>query len=210
MIETLYFSCYHSFLLGDQQKTRIYYELLKEEFKLNGTPSSLKQPYLIELKKIKHALETGASAFNTWADDDKYLEGPSAPQTPAGFSQDYLVRHINTNVQQLSALLKDNLTLYNIEHPCDPYGAVDMVFMGEKTVYPVEVKKDQGRHDLIGQIYKYDLYHKLRLRYKFYERVQSVTICQSYEPYTLKSLKQAGIKTFLYTLNEEVLNLTSL
>lgn len=208
MLETLYYSCYHSFLTGDQQKTHIYYNLLKEEFRKKGTKESLKPSHLVELKKIKNALNTGFSAMMTW--DQDHFEGPSAPQLPAPFSQDFLIRHIDKNVHLLAELLKDNLYLYNLEHPCESYGNVDMVYMGASTVYPVEVKKDQGQHDLIGQIYKYDLYHKLRLRYKMYDAVQSVTICQSYDAYTLSHLKRLGIKTLLYTLDGEKLQLKSL
>lgn len=200
MIETLYFRCYYSYLKGDLQQTRMYYEILREEFKVEGSVSSLKTSQMQELKKIKNALETGSIALNTWIDQTP-VAGPDT-QPIAEFSQDDLARKIFESSKQLEDLLEDRLYLYNLEHPCEPYGAVDMVFMGEKTVYPVELKKDQGRHDLIGQIYKYDLYHKFLLHYKQYEIVQSVTICSSYEPYTLKSLKQLGYKTLLYSFNK--------
>lgn len=204
MLETLYFSCYQSFLSGNQEKTRIYYDLLRDEFKQKGTISSLDPSYLLNLKKIKTALDTGASAFTIWV-DEQLSEGPPPSQEPAPFDQKFLVKKIDESVQQLSKLLEDDLYLYNLEHPCEPYGNVDMVYMGKKTIYPLEVKKEQGRHDLIGQIYKYDLYHKMRLRYKFYKEVQSVTICQSYDAYTLNSLKRLSIKTMIYSFDNEKL-----
>jgi hypothetical protein len=85
-----------------------------------------------------------------------------------------------------------------------------MVYMGKKTIYPLEVKKDQGRHDLIGQLSKYDLFHKLYLHYKTYEAVQSVAVCGAYEPYTLRELKQLGFKPIAYSLKNEDLSLTAL
>jgi len=208
MIETLFFKCYYAYLKGDLPQTRMYYEILKDEFKIKGSTSSLRPDQLLELKKIKNSIETGSIALNTWV-DEMHPQGPYM-QPIAGFPQDDLVRNIVHYFIQLEDILQDKLYLYNLEHPCDPYGAVDMVFMGKGTVYPLEVKKDQGRHDLIGQIYKYDLYHKFRLHYKHYEKVQSVTICSSYEPYTLKSLKQLGVKTILYSIGADGLTMTSL
>lgn len=197
MIESLYFLCYYAYLKGDLQQATIFYDLLKEEFKAAGNPGALKDYQYSELLKVKLALATGNMTRTQWL-DEPCPQGPPT-QSTAVFDQDELVRKIDQNSGQLKSILQDEISLYNLEHPCDPYGQVDMVYAGSRTIYPLEVKKDQGRHDLIGQIMKYDLYHKLRLHYKHYDFVQSVTICSSYEPYTLKELKQLGIITIVYT-----------
>jgi hypothetical protein len=206
MIESLYFSCYYAYLRGNLEQTQMYYSILKEEVKITGFKNSLNSRQLLELKKIKDALKSGTISKNTWLDDPHATGTPALPS--AAVRQEDLVKQIHIHgLEQLKNILQDDLYLYNIEHPCGEYGAVDMVYMGKETIYPLEVKKDQGRHDLIGQLNKYDLYHKFFLHYKLYTDVQSVAICSSYEPYTLKELKQLGFKTILYSTHDNHLQL---
>lgn len=103
-------------------------------------------------------------------------------------------------LNQLKEIFNDDVHIYNIEHPCGSYGVVDMVYKGRDTIYPVEIKRGKGEHDIIGQIGKYDLYHRLRLHYKHYTHVQPVTICNSYHKFALNELKQMKVFTLLYTL----------
>jgi len=201
MIEPLYFFCYYAYLSGDLEKTRMYFSIIREEYKSCGKPNSLKKHQLIELKKIKGALTTGNISRNKWLDET--VIGPSY-SSEIKIKQVELVRRIHIDgLEQLKEILQDDLWLYNIEHPCGPYGAVDMVYMGKDTIYPVEVKRGCGKHDLIGQISKYDLYHRLQLHYKHYERVQSVTICNSYDPFTIRELQMMGIRMLSYSFSKD-------
>ena len=206
MIESLYFGCYYAYLRGDMEQAQIYYSILKEDFNIAEFKTALNSRQLLELKKIKDALRSGNISKNKWLDE------PDASGTPAGpvaaIRQDALVKQIHfQGIEQLKNILQDDVYLYNVEHPCGEFGNVDMVYMGKETIYPVEVKKDQGKHDLIGQLNKYDLHHKFFLHYKMYSRVQSIAICGSYEPYTLKELKQLNFKTILYSIQDNTLHL---
>jgi hypothetical protein len=208
MLESIYFQCYYAYLRGNLIQAHRYYTILKNEFKTAGSEKSLNPTQLAELKKIKEAIETGNIAKNKWL-EEPVVSGTSTET--AEIRQNELVKKIHyQGLEQLKKILSDDLWLYNIEHPCGEYGAVDMVYMGKKTVYPLEVKKDQGRHDLIGQLSKYDLFHKLHMHYKTYETVQSVAVCGAYEPYTLRELKQLGFKTIAYSLKDEKLRLAAL
>lgn len=199
MLETLYFFCYYAFLLGDLAGTKMYYEILRDEFKSTGSITALKNHQMAELRRIQVAIKNGCIPSRKW------LTNPSSILPPAGAPstarQDDLVRNIGTKgLPRIRELFEDaGIELYNIEHPCPPYGAVDMVFRSHDTAYPIEVKKDCGEHDLIGQIGKYDLFHKMQLHHKFYEQVQSATICRTYQPYALRELKSMGIETLLYS-----------
>ena len=179
MINNLYFHCYYAFLKGDLPETKMYYDFLKEEFGKKKDINALKSHQLYELKKIREALITGNLPRGSWMDETP-IQGPPTQPT-AKFKQNELVWKINKEIDQLKDILKDDLYLYNLEHPCDPYGNVDTVYMGKNTIFPIEVKKDQGKHDIIGQVMKYDLYFKFHLHYRHYDFVQSVTICSSYE-----------------------------
>ena len=207
LIETLYFFAYYAYLLGNLKEASIYYALLKDEFKTTGRQDSLEPYQLLELKRIRHAINTGDIAQATGIETPIEL-GPQA-EAPSNMDQKALVKEIYLQgTEQLKAILDaDDLYLYNIEHPCGMYGNVDMVYRGKDTAYPVEVKKDQGKHDLIGQINKYTLFHRLQLHLKFYRFVRPVTICQSYLPYVQKVLKQYGVLTLGYRKNEKEIKL---
>ena len=206
MIESLYFSCYYAYLRGNLEQAQLYYTLLKEEFKEKKSVDPLEPHQLLELKKIRDAITSGNISKNIWLEEPV---GPIAPNRPAAtMRQNELVQQIATQgLERLKVLLQDDVYLYNIEHPCGDYGSVDMVYMGKETVYPIEVKKDRGEHDLIGQLSKYDLHHKLRLHYKFYKRVRSVALCGSYDPYALQELRQLDFKTLLYSIKDNGLRL---
>jgi len=201
MIRTLYYMCYYAYLKGSQEDTIKFFELLKHEFKEKGTRSSLTRDQLLELKKIKSALTTGFTQKNAWVVDPIY-EATEVKNAPY---QDKLVKIIDRKgIDSLRHILSESLFLDNLEHPCPPYGYVDMVYRDEDTIYPVEVKRGLAKHDILGQIAKYDLAFRFKLHYNLYSRVQPVTICGSYEPHTLEELKRSGVRTLQYSLADEL------
>ncbi len=198
MIETLFYFCYYSYLLGDLKSTEMYYSLLRKEFKEHGRKDSLESHQYRELKKVKDALDSGTISKKEWVADKVIVPKINSE---IKIKQDELVRKIHMEgLEQLKVILDDCVQIYNIEHPCGSYGAVDMVYKGLNTIYPVEVKRSRGEHDLIGQIGKYDLYHRLRLHYKHYKHVQPVTICHSYQKFALNELRQMRVLTLIYTI----------
>lgn len=200
MLECYFFRCYYAYLLGDQEQTRMYYDWIREEYKKNPSPTALTDLQLRELKKIRDALKTGTIARNEWIDPVSEVE---YLKKDYDLKQDALLRKIyDEGTFFIKMMLDEDVNLVDIEQPCPPYGRVDMVYKGKRYLYPVEVKKDEGRHDLIGQINKYTLYYKLRLHYKLYEGVQPLTICGSYDPYTLGELKSAGVIPLMYGLDK--------
>lgn len=205
MIETLFFKCYYSYLRGDLLNTQLYYDLLQSEFKTTGKKDSLQDHQFNELRSIRDSLKTGSITTSSWiAPADQSILGISEPEST---KQKDLVVKIHENVEQLQIILGESVYLYNIEQPCQPYGTVDMVYMGKDTVYPLEVKKGQGRHDLIGQIAKYTLHHRLLLHYHLYKFVQPVTICSSYLPYAHTELNRLNVCTIVYSPSGSKINL---
>jgi hypothetical protein len=210
VIETLYFYTYYAYLLGNLKDAEMYYGFLKEEFKESGRQDSLEAHQLLELKRIKHAICTGDIAQASGI-DCPVLSGPQA-EAPSSTAQKELVKEIFLQgTDQLKRILDEKgLYLYNIEHPCGEFGNVDMAYRGEYTAYPIEVKKDQGKHDLIGQINKYVLFHRLQFHLKHYKFVKPVTICQSYLPYVQKELKKYGVLTLIYQRSDNALKLVEI
>lgn len=203
MVESLYFQTYKAFLLGDLTNAKMYFEFLVEEFRNKKNPKALSNNQLIVLKTIRSALQSGMIEKQQWVSESSIpLYNPQ--ETP-NINQVELVRRIHFGgLKRLAELLQaPDLELYNIEHPCGAYGAVDMVYKSKDTVYPVEVKRHEGKHDLIGQIGKYDLHFKLNLSLKHYESVQPVTLCNSYNPHTLAELKRLSVITLRYNITDD-------
>lgn len=185
----------------------MYFGLLREEFRERGTRDSLRAEQYRQLAKIKSALETGGLPSTEWLQEPVYA--PQEKQERALGTQVDLVRRIHyEGLESLRKSLGEKVELYNLEHPCPPYGAVDMVYMGSDTAYPLEVKKDHGGHDLIGQIMKYDLFFKMRLHYGHYRYVQAVTLCGTYDGFALRELKKMGVRTLKYSTKGPQIRIT--
>jgi len=174
----------------------MYYDFLRDEYKRTGKVDSLSLSQYKSLKEIRQALATGTLPGKQW------VETKPAPTSSEsnGVRQDEVVRRIHTeSLRDLCSALGQELRLQNLEHPCPPYGRVDMLYMSSDTAFPLEVKVKTGQHDIIGQILKYELYMKLRLHYHLYDRVRPVTVCAAYDPHVLHELKANGVETLVYS-----------
>ena len=208
MVEALYFNTYYSFLKGNQKDTRMYYGILKEEFSAAKNPNILSKQQLQILKDIRSSLVSGKLLSGHWISDPSPKVMPNKPSH--NLYQDDIVRKIYYDAfESLRSLVGSDtfLSLYNIEHPCGEYGAVDVVLKDKSTMYPLEVKRAEGSHDLIGQIMKYTLHFRLQLHLKLYEDVKPVTICNSYNPMVLNELKKMSVCTLKYTIEKDLLRL---
>jgi len=199
MIETLFFKAYYAYLDGNLKDTEIYLSFLKEECKLRPGENKLNEHYIPEFKKVVSAVKTKSIPRQEWLSDPVAIDSVGVKTE---LKQPALVEGIHRyGFEALETILQVNkgFRLHNVEHPCPPYGAVDMLYQDQVTCYPLEVKKDRGEHDIIGQIMKYDLFFKKRLHDKHYYRVQPVTVCAYYDNFTLGQLKQFGVITIKYS-----------
>lgn len=198
MFKALYFSVLYSFLKGDIESTRMYFDFLREESKVKKATDAFDITQLRKLKEIREALSTGTIASKKFIDQELHAE--EKPEEDTTIRQTELVRKIDEEgLNDLKEIMKkDDFTLYNLEHPCAEYGRVDMVYSARETYYPLEVKIREGRHDLIGQIEKYVRHFMLYLHYGIYKEVCGITVCRSYEGYVLDELKRIGVIPLKY------------
>lgn len=210
MIETLYFKCYYAYLKKDLEETRMFFEMLRDELSKTKLKNPLPKEYLSELKKVRDSLKTGSFINRSWVNDTTPLKIPNMSGEKFKGNQDDLVKKIHfeasTKLKELLGASED-FHLYNIEHPCGIHGAVDMVYADGDASYPIEVKKDEGKHDIISQISKYDLSFKLHLHLKMYKRVKPVTICASYQNNVIKELLSIGVVPLYYRISDGRLHL---
>jgi hypothetical protein len=198
MVETFFFHAYYAYLKGNLKEAEMYLTFLKEECKLNPGKNKLNAHYLPEFKKVVTAVKTKTLPRQSWLDEPLVQDTPG---TKTKLKQDAIVKGIHKQcLDSLRTILgaQDDFYLHNIEHPCEPYGAVDMVYDDKVTCFPLEVKKDRAEHDIIGQIMKYDLCCRLKLHLKHYYKVQPITVCSSYEKFTLSQLKQLKVITIKF------------
>jgi hypothetical protein len=202
MVEALYFKTYYSFLKGDLPNTQMFFDFLVDEFNKRKNPGALSKKQLKELKSIRSAIKTGKIEGYDWVIESSLCIVDINPSPD--IKQTELTRKIHfEGLSQLQELLNvSDLELYNVEHPCGVYGAVDMVYRCQNVAFPLEVKVSEGKHDLIGQINKYALYFKMQMHMKNYDEVQPVTICNNYNQHTLTELKRLSVITLKYDLTD--------
>jgi hypothetical protein len=207
MLKTLFYFCHRAYLVGDEQNARMYFDMLREEYKIRSVAESLSKYQLQILKDIREALKTGKIVAKKWSDQVAADTAPEGTKPPVE-SQAQLVKFIHDKGKsQLESILQESVHLYNIEQPCGPYGYVDMVYAGDRSMYPVEVKKSVAGHDVVGQIGKYDLWHKLRLHYGQYDRVQSAVIARGYDKYAIEELRRMGVLPLTYSIEGKNLSI---
>jgi hypothetical protein len=203
IVEALFFKCYYSYLKGDLEDTTMFYAMLKEEFRTEGCPNALSDYQFRELARVKSALDGGSVSSKGWLEEPTQdIRGSAADMSQKDLVKKIYLEGTTTLRDLLNA--RDTFYLYNIEHPCGQYGFVDMFYRDDETAFPLEVMVGEGDHKLIGQIMKYDLSCRLHLHEKFYFRVQAVTLCSSYNDYTLAELKRNGVVPLLYTMGEKI------
>ena len=208
MITSLFFQCYYAFLKGNLIDAKMYYQFLKEEFELRKNVQALTPRHLKTLKMVREAIRSKKIPEMAWL-DEPLSPNNAVPDQKYEFTQIELVKKIHLELRQIEDLLHPtgNLYLYNIEHPCGSYGAVDMIYQDDVFAYPLEVKIGQGKHDLLGQILKYELFFKLQLHLGMYQDVQPVTLCSHYQDFVLKELKKRNIVTLRYDRDRRGLKL---
>lgn len=178
----------------------MYLDMLREEYKSDTSKKALTKDHLLILKDIREALRTGKIVSKKWSKQVPVSTIPIGMKSPVD-NQVQLVKFIyEKGTSQLESIFKEPVHLYNIEQPCGPYGYVDMVYEGARSMYPVEIKKGIAGHDVVGQIGKYDLWHKLRLHYGHYDRVQSAVIARGYDQYAVEELRRMGVIPMTYSI----------
>lgn len=200
MIEAFFHKCYYSYLDGNLENAKMYMDFLREEFRSTGNKDALNKYQLRHLKKVRDAIKEESIRESVWT--EKLKEVPdSTPSKESIKKHQDIVKEIHKNAFTLKSILSSNIgefLLENIEHPCPPYGRIDMLYRDDVYVYPVEVKPGRGDHDIVGQILKYDRFCRKNLHLRLWEDVKAVTVCKSYSNFAFQELKRRGIITVLF------------
>lgn len=200
MMSALFFRCYYAYLKGDLKEARLFFNFLIKEYKETKDRNSLSKAKLRLLKDVRIALQTGKVSQYSWVKEEQNASKLSENKVSKR-AQDVLVKQIHQEKDSLREILGDTgpgFHLNSIEHPCDPFGRVDMLYRSDTTAFPLEVKTGTGNHDLVGQISKYDLALRFQLHWNLWEDVKPITICKDYSDFALKELKKRRVLTLQY------------
>lgn len=69
----------------------------------------------------------------------------------------------------------------------------------DTTCFVLELKKDKGDHEILGQLQKYMDVLKLQIKYKHWDKVKGIAVAPSFTDSCLKLLWKNKIKTFIYS-----------
>jgi RecB family endonuclease NucS len=209
IIEELYYKLYSAVLLGNIDNSRMYLDLLRDEYAtcekdfeiLNNGRFDHLQQLSIAVEKgltVKNFNYTDDNVDTVNKDDDKFIT-----------EKELVIRICQGD--ELKKLLKasDDFYIYNLEHPVK-YGKIDIVAQDNLTTYIIETKKSHARYSVISQIEKYLLEFKLKLNLKHYDKVIGIVIANGYIGNVAKELVKIGVIPVKYTIKKDNLRFRKL
>ena len=212
IIDTIYFKTISHFYLGQYKEAKNFFKYLESLYN-NNKEDSLKYfkkyPHrYYELLNVRKQLIDGEIIHNIIEDFEPYEKEVQYDYTELEKEWE-LVKLICKNLYILKPFLGENIKVKNIEHKTDQSDRCDIVIINNdnKTLYPVELKLNKATHAIVGQIDKYCIYFKSQLIKKTYEKVEGVTIANSYSPYAINELLKRNIICLAYSYNSNFLNI---
>ena len=173
LIETLYFKCQQSILLGKLDNAKMYFGMLEKTYQdedKNLFLEIINEERMKELKLIKKQIESNKliEEYENFQPLENDIE-----MTPTEIELEFdIVKKVCKNISVFEQFLEKDLMAVGIEHPTGKKDKCDLVAQdSNKTLYAIEFKLNKATHAIIGQIGKYCLHYKLGLINKLYDRV---------------------------------------
>jgi RecB family endonuclease NucS len=207
VIEELYYKLYNAVLLGNINDSRIYLDLLRDEYATCEKDFEiLNDGRFDHLQQLSIAVEQGLTIKNFNYKDD-YVDTTNKDDDQFITEKELVVRICKGN--ELKKLLKasDNFYIYNMEHPTR-YGKIDIVAQDNLTTYIIETKKSHAHYSVISQIDKYLLDVKLKLNLKHYTKVIGIVIANGYIGNVTQELVKLGVIPVKYMIMNDDLKLS--
>jgi RecB family endonuclease NucS len=210
IIESLFYQFYNAILLGSPD-IQIFYEILQDEYNHDEKQFDFLQDngcweILVKLiEVVKNKLTVKNLNF-----DNKIILSPQEAEEKSSVDYEYeLIKIILQSKDSLANILgaTKQFYFYNFEHPT-LFGKVDLVAQDGMTMYLIETKRDEAKHDVVSQIDKYILDFKLKLNLKLWNNVIGVVIANGFPQYVLQELVKNGIIPLRYSLKDGIFKLS--
>lgn len=200
LVETLYYQTYNYFLLDDLKNAKMYLTFLREEYEKDfDSFEVLKKDNRFEfLVKLGDAIDNNKK-LNFEIEKPKVSKVLRDEEDTIFRTQNELTKAIFLSLDNLRICLGVDSS-FNIRSTEEEtrFGRVDVVAIDKDTIYPIELKKSEAKHDCIGQISKYILHYRLGLINKIYNNVLGILISNSFDEYTLRELYKLGVIAIKY------------
>ena len=189
---SLFFRLYNSYLLRDPA-LKDNYEMLLEHY--NEYPESFKILNRFDLQRLKqiqndirmdrYSLFSGTIDFS--ADIPKDIKASKVSKRHKDLCDDLI-----DCGGALDEIIGRPVTFRSREHSC-AFGVIDILLQDDDyCAYIVEVKADQAKHDIVGQVMKYFVGISLKLNYRLYHDVKVITCAFGYTKEAISGLLQIG------------------
>lgn len=207
-IETYYYMLDIAVLQGDLEKSRIFIDLLRNEYSEDSTNFEILEQddrfgNLIQLGK---AVDEGkiVKKYNFELLFKEMKEKEKSEDVVK--KEKDLQRMLCKDQNVLKELISKDFVVEDYEHKV-MFGYVDLVGRCEDTVYVIELKKEVAKFDVVSQIDKYMYDFRAKLIYKMWKKVKGIVIANSFQEYALNELKKNDVLCVEYTYQDEKLTL---
>jgi RecB family endonuclease NucS len=210
IIECLFYKFYNAVLLGSPD-SQIFYEILQDEYKKDEEQFRFLQEdeRWDILTKLIETVKNKLVVKNFDFDAKMNLISQDAEEKSSVEYEYDLIKIILQNKDCLAHILESSpdFCFYNVEHPT-LFGRVDIVAQDKKTMYLIETKRNEAKHDVISQIDKYILDFNLKLSLKLWNKVVGIVIANGFPQYVFQELIKNGIIPLRYSLKDNIFKLT--
>lgn len=206
-IETLFYFLDISVLKGELKESEMYLEILRSEFEKNENIFEvLGNERMKHLKHLGKIVDEGllVRSFNFEEAKNYTIEKDEYKVE----KEKLLSKMLCKNQEILRKVLKTSDDFYIAsERQRVTFGEVDLVAYDNDVCYVIELKRDEVKHDIIGQIEKYFYDFKMKLIYKLWKEVKGVVIGNSFSEYAIRELSKAKIICLKYSFTADKLRL---
>lgn len=205
-IETLFYFLDGSVLKGNLGNSKMFLKILRNEWEENEENFEIlgdRIEYLTDLGKV---IDKGlvVRSFDIGKVNDLIIKKDDFQVAKEKILSQMLCK--NQEILKNALKASDDFQIAT-ERQRVTFGEVDLIAYDKDICYVIELKKEEVRHDIIGQIEKYMFDFKLKLIYKLWNEVKGVVIGNSYSKYALKELSKANIICMKYVFKDDNLRL---
>lgn len=211
-IETLFYFLDFAVTTGNYENAKLYLDILRKEYE-NSEPNFeilYQDDRMGKLSELGKIVDEGKLQKKF---DIKSIKGNIIVEKDENrFKKEkHLSKFLCQKQDELKKILHGT-EKFNIETERQKvtFGEVDLVARDKDVVYIIELKREEVKHDVIGQIDKYMYDFRLKMIYKLWKEVIGVVVANSYNKYALNELKKQNIICLKYSYKNKNLKLKRL
>lgn len=194
----------------DEKAANMFLGLIKRDYPRDRRPllrAQLTVSQWRDLKRLVAIVKSGKVESDfAWADK---LEYTVTAKKKLPWRERKMARLILKNRLPLQeALGIESLRDVKPEQQYGEFGRADLLAVGDRVGFPIELKDETSNERLSGQIFKYVKGAIRYLKYGFYDTVQGVTIAPGYSQEAANQLKAYGIWVYVIEIEKDDYKLT--